>query len=81
MKTAPKLSAKAKRENARRKRQARAALDAYAEMMGPHMHLESDETLLCDLLADCMHLMGREAGEGRLFMAGEHYEAEARGED
>jgi hypothetical protein len=40
------------------------------------MHLESDETLLCDLLADCMHLMGREAVEGRLFMAGEHYEAE-----
>ena len=81
MTTTPKLSAQAKRENARRKRQARAALDAYAEMMGPHMHLESDETLLCDILADCMHLMGREAVEGRLFMAGEHYEAEARGED
>lgn len=81
MKTAHKLSAQAKRENARRKRQARAVLDAYAEMMGPHMHLESDETLLCDILADCMHLMGREAVEGRLFMAAEHYEAEARGED
>lgn len=76
-----KLSAKAKRENARRKRQARAALDAYAEMMGPHMHLESDETLLCDLLADCMHLLGRESVEGRMFMAGEHYEAEAKGEE
>lgn len=81
MTTKPKLSAQAKRENARRKRQARAVLDAYAEMMGPHMHLESDETLLCDILADCMHLMGREAVEGRLFMACEHYEAESRGED
>lgn len=76
-----KLSAKANRENIERRKQARKMLDAYAEMMGPHMHLESDETLLCDLLADCMHLMGREAVEGRLFMAGEHYEAEARGED
>jgi hypothetical protein len=50
-------------------------------MMGPHMHLESDETLLCDILADCMHLMGREAVEGRLFMAGEHYEAERTGQE
>ena len=79
MTTAPKLSAQAKRENARRKRQARATLDAYAEITGQHR--EDDETLLCDLLADCMHLMGRESVEGRLFMAGEHYEAEARGEE
>lgn len=81
MTTAPKLSAKAKRENIERRKQARKMLDAYAEMMGPHMHLESDETLLCDLLADCMHLLGRESVEGRMFMAGEHYEAEARGEE
>ena len=81
MTTAPKLSAKANRDNLARRKQARKTLDAYADMMGPHMHLESDETLLCDILADCMHLMGREAVEGRLFMAGEHYEAEAKGED
>ena len=78
MTTAPKLSAKANRENARRRKQARRALDAYAEITGQHR--EGDETLLCDLLADCMHLLGRESVEGRLFMAGEHYEAEARGE-
>ena len=81
MTTTPKLTASQKRENIARRKQARKTLDAYAEMMGPHMHLESDETLLCDLVADCMHLMGREAVEGRLFMAGEHYEAEARGEE
>jgi hypothetical protein len=81
MTAAPKLTAKASRENMARRKQARNLLDAYADMMGPHMHLEGDETLLCDLLADCMHLMGREAVEGRMFMAGEHYEAEARGEE
>ena len=81
MAATPKLTASQNRENLARRKQARQILDAYAEMMGPHMHLESDETLLCDLLADCMHLMGREAVEGRLFMAGEHYEAEAKGED
>jgi hypothetical protein len=81
MTTAPKLTAKASRENMARRKQARKLLDAYAEMMGPRMHLEGDETLLCDILADCMHLMGREAVEGRMFMAGEHYEAEARGEE
>lgn len=81
MTTEPKLTASQNRDNLARRKQARKILDAYADMMGPHMHLESDETLLCDLLADCMHLMGREAVEGRLFMAGEHYEAEAKGED
>ena len=75
------MTTKATRENMARRKQARKLLDAYADMMGPHMHLEGDETLLCDILADCMHLMGREAVEGRLFMAGEHYEAEARGEE
>ena len=81
MTTTPKLTASQNRDNLARRKQARKTLDAYADMMGPHMHLESDETLLCDILADCMHLMGREAVEGRLFMAGEHYEAEAKGED
>ena len=81
MATTPNLTASQNRDNLARRKQARKTLDAYADMMGPHMHLESDETLLCDLLADCMHLMGCEAVEGRLFMAGEHYEAEARGED
>jgi hypothetical protein len=81
MTTTPKLTASQKRDNLARRKQARKTLDAYADYAGPHMHLESDETLLCDLLADCMHLMGREAVEGRLFMAGEHYEAEAKGED
>ena len=81
MATTPNLTASQNRDNLARRKQARKTLDAYADMMGPHMHLESDETLLCDLLADCMHLMGREAVEGRLFMAGEHYEAEARGEE
>ena len=81
MTTTPKLTASQNRDNLARRKQARKTLDAYADMMGPHMHLESDETLLCDILADCMHLMGREAVEGLLFMAGEHYEAEAKGED
>jgi hypothetical protein len=81
MATTPNLTASQNRDNLARRKQARKTLDAYADMMGPHMHLESDETLLCDILADCMHLMGREAVEGRLFMAGEHYEAEAKGED
>ena len=74
-----KPTTKAARENARRKRQARETLNAYAEIT--KQQREADETNLCDLLADCMHLMGREAVEGRLFMAGEHYEAEARGEE
>jgi hypothetical protein len=81
MATTPNLTASQNRDNLARRKQARKTLDAYADMMGPHMHLESDETLLCDILADCMHLMGREAVEGRLFMAGEHYEAEAKGEE
>jgi hypothetical protein len=81
MTTATKLTASQNRDNLARRKQARKILDAYADMMGPHMHLESDETLLCDLLADCMHLMGREAVEGRLFMAGEHYEAERTGQE
>ena len=81
MATTPNLTASQNRDNLARRKQARKTLDAYADMMGPHMHLESDETLLCDILADCMHLMGREAVEARLFMAGEHYEAEAKGED
>ena len=81
MTTTPKLTASQNRENLARRKQARKRLDAYADMMGPHMHLESDETLLCDILADCMHLMGREAVEGRLFMAGEHYEAERTGQE
>ena len=74
-----KPTTKADRENARRKRQAREALSAYAEIT--KQQREADETNLCDLLADCMHLMGREAVEGRMFMAGEHYEAETKGED
>jgi hypothetical protein len=42
---------------------------------------EDDETMLCDMLADFMHLMGREAVEGRMFMAAEHYEAERTGQE
>jgi hypothetical protein len=64
MATTPNLTASQNRDNLARRKQARKTLDAYADMMGPHMHLESDETLLCDILADCMHLMGREAVEG-----------------
>jgi hypothetical protein len=79
MTTAPKLPAKVSRENMARRKQARKALNAYAEIT--KQQRETDETNLCDLLADCMHLMGREAVEGRLSMAGEHYEAEARGEE
>ena len=79
MTTAPKLTRTQQRENAARRKQARKALDAYAAITGQHW--EDDETLLCDLLADCMHLMGREAVEGRMFMASEHYEAERRGEE
>jgi hypothetical protein len=81
MTTAPKLTRAQQRQNAARRKQARKALDAYAAILGASMQFEDDETLLCDLLADCMHLMGREAVEGRMFMASEHYEAERRGEE
>jgi methanogenic corrinoid protein MtbC1 len=78
MKTAPKLPRKQQRENAARRKQARKALDAYAEITDIG---EDDETMLCDMLADMMHLLGRGAVEGRMFMAAEHYEAERRGEE
>ena len=81
MTTAPKLPRKQQRENAARRKQARKALDAYAGIIGAVIGLEDDETLLCDLLADCMHLMGRESVEGRVYWAAEHYEAERRGEE
>jgi hypothetical protein len=77
----PKLTAKKNRENAARRKQARKALDAYAGILGAIMRFEDDETLLCDLLADCMHLLGRETVEGRVYWAAEHYEAERRGEE
>lgn len=79
MTTKPKLSAEGRRLLSLRKRNARQALDAYAQITGQHG--EDDETLLCDLLADCMHLMGRDSVDGRAYWAAEHYEAEARGED
>ena len=78
MKT-PKLTTQAKRENARRKRQAREVLAHYAEMTDQES--ESQTTLLGDLLADCFHLLGPDAVNQCVFMASEHYEAEARGED
>ncbi len=81
MKTAPKLTRKQQRENAARRKQARKALDAYAGIIGAVIGLEDDETMLCDMLADMMHLLGRETVEGRMFMATEHYEAERRGEE
>jgi methanogenic corrinoid protein MtbC1 len=74
----PKLTAKQKRENAERAGHARQTLEAYAEITDIG---EDDETMLCDMLADMMHLLGREAVEGRMFMAAEHYEAERRGEE
>ncbi len=80
MTTAPKLTRTQQRENAARRKQARKALDAYAAILGASARFEDDETLLCDLLADCMHLMGREAVEGRMWMAAEHYEAERTGQ-
>ncbi len=79
MTTKPKLSAEGRRLLSLRKRNARQALDAYAQITGQQG--EDDETLLCDLLADCMHLMGRDSVDGRTYWAAEHYEAEARGED
>ncbi len=81
MTTAPKLPRKQQRENAARRKQARKALDAYAGIIGAVIGLEDDETMLCDMLADMMHLLGRGAVEGRMFMAAEHYEAERRGEE
>jgi hypothetical protein len=79
MTTAPKLTAKATRENARRKRQAREALAAYAKVVG--QQTEDRETNLLDLLADLMHLMGPETVQDCLRDGTMHYEAEARGED
>lgn len=76
---APKLSAEANRENARRKRQAREVLAHYAEITDQEE--ESPTTLLGDLLADCFHLLGPVAVNQCVFMGSEHYEAEARGKD
>ena len=81
--TTVKLTTKATRENARRKRQAREAarkaLDAYAKAVG--QEAEDRETNLLDLLADLMHLMGPEAVEDCLRRGAMHHEAEAKGED
>lgn len=74
-----KLSAKAKRENASRKRRAREVLAEYSATTGNGD--EEHETNLSDLLADCMHLMGPKAVEDCLRRGAMHYEAEARGED
>jgi hypothetical protein len=79
MTTTPKLTTKATRENARRKRQAREALAAYAKVVG--QQTEDRETNLLDLLADLMHLMGPETVQDCLRRGTMHYEAEARGED
>jgi hypothetical protein len=78
MKTAPKLTAKQRRENAERAGHARRTLEAYSEITDIG---EDEETMLCDMLADFMHLMGREAVEGRMWMAAEHYEAERTGQE
>ena len=75
----PKLTAKANRENTRRKRQAREVLAHYAEMTGQEE--EDHGTLLGDLLADCLHLMGKVSVSQCMFTAGHHYEAEAKGEE
>jgi hypothetical protein len=77
--TTVKLTTKATRENARRKRQARETLAAYAKAVG--QEAEDRETNLLDLLADLMHLMGPEAVEDCLRRGAMHYEAEAKGED
>jgi hypothetical protein len=77
--TTVKLTTKATRENARRKRQARETLAAYAKAVG--QETEDRETNLLDLLADLMHLMGPEAVEDCLRRGAMHYEAEAKGED
>ena len=74
----PKLTAKQKRENAERAGHARQTLEAYSEITDIG---EDEETMLCDMLADFMHLMGREAVEGRMWMAAEHYEAERTGQE
>ena len=77
MTTAPKLSAQAKRDNTRRKRQGREGLALYAKVV--KQTEEDNETNLSDLLADCMHLMGPEAVEDCLRRGAMYYEAEARG--
>jgi hypothetical protein len=77
--TTVKLTTKATRENARRKRQARETLAAYAKAVG--QETEDRATNLLDLLADFMHLMGPEAVEDCLRRGAMHYEAEAKGED
>jgi hypothetical protein len=79
MTTATKLSAEGRRLLSIRKRNARQALDAYAQITGQHG--EDDETLLSDLVADCIHLMGRDSVNSGAHWGVEHYEAEARGEE
>jgi hypothetical protein len=73
-----KLTAKQKRENAERSAHARQTLEAYSEITDIG---EDDATTLCDMLADFMHLLGREVVEGSIAMACEHYEAESRGQE
>ena len=65
--------------NTARKRRAALMLALYAE---DTEQLREDETsLLGDLLADCMHLIGPEAVETCMNTGRDHYEAETGGEE
>jgi predicted nucleic acid-binding Zn-ribbon protein len=59
--------------NDERREHARQVLEAYSAITDIG---EDDATMLCDLLTDCMHLLGREAVEGQTRVAAVHYEAE-----
>lgn len=73
------LTEKQQRENTARKRRAALMLALYAE---DTEQLREDKTsLLGDLLADCMHLMGPDVVEMCMGTGREHYEAERRGEE
>jgi hypothetical protein len=74
MTTHTKQNATADSLNARRRKRARRVLAAYAEITGQHR--EDSKTLLCDLLADCMHLLGPDVVDGCALMACEHHQAE-----
>ena len=73
------LTEKQQRENTARKRRGELMLALYAEET--EQLREGKTSLLGDLLADCMHLLGPDAVEMCMSTAAEHYEAERTGQE
>lgn len=70
-----------KSNNDIRRSRAQSALTAYAQTRFDNELFDEDEADLRDLLADLMHLVGREEFNNALRMAEIHYEAELTGKE